>query len=460
MASTYGASSPRQEPEKEAGLRHQLSAAQMTMVGVGGSIGTGLLLGSGAAIKIAGPAVIISFIVAGLITWTVTMALGEMASRHPGAGSFGLYAELYLNHWAGFVSRYAYWIGIAIAVGGELVASATYMGYWFPGVRATVWVIVFAAVLLLINLRQVGDYGWFEFWFAMVKLMTIIAFIVIGGAFLLTGRVAAQYTAHGGFFPNGKLAPALAMGFALFTFAGIEMVAISSGESKSVKEIPRAVRSTFGLLTFVYMCAIVILVGVMPWNGAGVTESPFVSVFRLARLPAASHVMNFVVLSAALSAANASLYVDSRMLFSLARDGYAPAAFGRLTGAGSPLLALLVSAVGILIAAGMEKWAPDSAYIYLISAALFGIILTWWIVLAAHISFRRRLSSADLNALPMHSPGGSALSAAGFVAMIAVMVGTWWTTRLIVISGVLYVVVLSAAFLLVKKGLQESRMKK
>src|SRR5215472_11362820 len=195
-----------EEIKHEQGLRHQLSAGQMAMVGVGGSIGTGLLLGSAAALEIAGPGVILSFALAAFINWTVAMALGELSSVHPAAGSFGLYGDLYLNQWAGFIARAGYWAAIAISIGAELVASATYMAYWFPRTPALTWIALFSLFLLLINLRTVGDYGRFEYWFAMIKLVTIIAFVVVGSALLLDGRVQPQYTAHGGFLPNGSLA--------------------------------------------------------------------------------------------------------------------------------------------------------------------------------------------------------------------------------------------------------------
>src|SRR6266446_10988498 len=265
---------------REEGLRHQLGAGQMAMIAVGGSIGTGLLLGSEAALEIAGPGVILSFALAALITLTVTMALGELSSVHPGAGSFGLYGDLYLNQWAGFIARAGYWAAISISIGAELVASATYLTYWLPSVPALFWVLLFSVLLLLINLRSVGNYGRFEYWFAMIKVATIAAFVVLGALLLLSGRVTPQYTAHGGFLPRGPLAPLLAMGFALYTFGGIEFVAITTGETRSVQEIPRAIRLTFAVLASVYLGAIVIVVGVMPWNRAGITESPFVAVFR------------------------------------------------------------------------------------------------------------------------------------------------------------------------------------
>src|SRR5580704_17821537 len=437
---------------QEGGLRHQLSAGQMAMVAVGGSIGVGLLLGSAAAMEIAGPAVIISFALAGFISWTVTMALGELSSLHPGAGSFGLYADLYLNPWAGFISRAGYWIAISVSVGANLVASATYMRYWFPTVPALVWIALFSLLLIVVNLRSVGDYGRFEFWFAMVKLATMVTFIIIGGTLLAGGRVPPQYTAQGGFFPRGVLAPLLAMTFALYTFGGIEMVAITTGESRSPAEIPRAVRLTFITLAFVYLGSIVVLVGVMPWNRVGVTESPFVTVFRTVGIPAASRLMSFVILTAALSGANANLYSASRMLFSLARGGWAPASLGRLNKAGSPRLALMASSYGIVVAVVLEMWVPGNAFVYILSGALFGLMLSWLVSLAAHISCRRHMSSSQLSRLPMRSPLGAWGSALGLTLVTAAILKTWWDSRVSLVSGLSTLLLLTVAYMFLRSG--------
>jgi AAT family amino acid transporter len=437
---------------QESGLRHQLSAGQMAMVAVGGSIGTGLLLGSAAAMEIAGPAVILSFLLAGFISWTVTMALGELSSAHPAAGSFGLYADLYLGPWAGFISRAGYWVAISVSVGANLVASATYMRYWFATVPALVWIALFSLLLIVVNLRSVGDYGRFEFWFAMVKLVTMVTFIIIGGMLLAGGRVPAQYTAQGGFFPRDVLAPLLAMTFALYTFGGIEMVAITTGESRSPAEIPRAVRLTFITLAVVYLGAIVVLVGVMPWNRVGVIESPFVTVFRIVGIPAASSLMSFVILTAALSGANANLYSASRMLFSLARKGWAPAPLGRLNAAGSPQLALVASSYGIVVAVVLERWAPRNAFVYILTGALFGLMLSWLVSLAAHISCRRRMSSSQVNALPMRSPLGAWGSVLGLTLVTAAILKTWWDSRVSLVSGLSTLLLLTVAYMFLRSG--------
>jgi L-asparagine transporter-like permease len=436
----------------ESGLRHQLSAGQMTMVAVGGSIGTGLLLGTAAAIELAGPAVILSFILAAFISWIVALALGELASTHPAAGSFGVYGDLYLNDYAGFISRAGYWLAIAVSIGAEMVASATYMQLWVPSVPAIVWVLIFSALLLGVNLLSVQAFGRFEFWFAMIKVAVIAAFILLGAGLLLSRRAQPQYTAHGGFFPLGIAAPLLAITFAIYTFGGVEFVAVTSGEATSAEEVARAVRMTFLTLTFLYLGAIIILVGVMPWNHAGVTESPFVTVFRSVKVPGAAHFMNFVVLTAALSGANAALYISSRMLFSLARTGWAPSALGRLNSKGSPTLALLVSSYGIIVALVLERWAASNAFVYILRGAFFGMMLSWIVSLAAHISFRRRLNAEQAAAIPAQSPLRGWGSVIGLVVVLAAIGKTWYDSRVNLISGVSFLIGLTVLYFILRPG--------
>jgi amino acid transporter, AAT family len=440
-----------QEVVHEQGLHHQLTTGQMTMVAVGGSIGTGLLLGSAAALEVAGPGVILSYIIAAFIAYTVAMALGELASMHPAAGSFGVYGELYLNQYLGFLCRAAYWAAIAFSIGAELVASATYMTYWFPAVRGELWVVLFAALLVLVNLRNVSSFGRFEFWFSMIKFATIVGFILAGAALLFSGRVTPQYTAQGGFLPKGPIAPLLAVFWAIYAFGGVEMLAVTTGESRSSKDIPRATRLTFFLLAGVYLGASTILVGVMPWNHTGVSESPFVSVLRLAKVPAAAYFMNFVVLTAALSGANAKLYVASRLLFSMGRTGWAPARLGKLNASGSPRWALLVSSYGIVTALIIENWAPKQAFLYIMGAAFSGLIFSWIVSLAAHISFRWRLTPQQAAALPMRSPLGIWGSILGFVLVSIAVLHTLFSTRINAIGGFAFFAALTIAYLLLKR---------
>jgi L-asparagine transporter-like permease len=238
----------------------------------------------------------------------------------------------------------------------------------------------------------------------MVKVVTILAFIIIGAALLFSGRARPQYTANGGFFPNGYWAMFSAMLFSVYTFGGVEMVAITSGESRTSRDLRRAFWMSMALLTVVYVGAIIVLVGVMPWTGAGVAESPFVTVFRQVGFPAVSHFMNFVVLSAALSSANACLYSDARMLFSLSRSGYAPPFLGKLNAAGEPLPALLVSAGGIVIAFVIERWAPKQAFVNMLSAAFFGLWFSWTVTLRCARLAGSPAVSLDLSLWLSHWP--------------------------------------------------------
>ncbi|HLV94089.1 MAG TPA: amino acid permease [Candidatus Acidoferrales bacterium] len=439
--------------QKASQLRHELSAGQMAMVAVGGSIGVGLLLGSGAAVQVAGPGVILSYLLGAMIAFAVTMALGEMSSLHPAAGSFGVYADKYLGHWAGFVSRYGYWFSLVVAISADLVASAIYMRFWFPRVPSAVWIAGFAAVLLFINLRDVHDFGSFEYWFAMIKVVVIAAFILIGAGLMLGGKVPSHYTNVGGFLPRGAGAPLLALSFVLFNYLGTEMVAVSSGEARSTSDIVRATYITFGVLTFIYVCASAVLVGIVPWNAVGVTQSPFVTVFEIAHIPAVSEVINFVVLTAALSGANACLYVTSRMLYSLAESGYAPAKLAELSSTGSPRNALLVSASGIVIALVVQYVTPQNAFLYIIGASLVGGMLAWCIALASHVAMRRKLSREEIATLPMRAPGGPATSVAAFAGIVVAVALTWWVpqTRITIVTSAPYILLLTVFYLLVKR---------
>jgi len=447
-------------PDLEAGLHKQLSAGKIAMLAVGGSIGTGLLLGSAEALHIAGPAVILSFLLGGAVIWTVAMAMGELASAHPAAGSFGVYADLYLNRWAGFVARYGYWYAMVLAIGAELLASATYVQHWFPQVPALLWIVLFGALLVGVNLMNVGRFGTFEYWFAMMKVAAIAAFILGGAALLFSGRAQSQMTPSqlapsASFVPNGWMAIVAAMPLAVYTFGGVEMVAISSGEARSAKDVARATHIMFAVLAFVYIGSILVLVGSAPWTAFNVESSPFVTAAEHVGLPAAGTMLNLLVLVAALSGANASLYAAARMLFSLARSGFAPVALGRLTPAGSPRLALLCSSGGIVVAIVAKLLVPESAFLYALGAALFGGMAAWMIALAAHISFRRKASKELLASLAMRAPGGAVTSAIGFTGMAVAFFATWYTSlRITMLCAPILLAALTIAYFLAPKRSQ------
>ncbi|MGH9863537.1 MAG: amino acid permease [Candidatus Acidiferrales bacterium] len=413
---------------REDQLARRLTPRQLSMIGLGGAIGTGLFLGSGISVQLAGPGVILSYILAACIALVIAWALAEMAVAHPVAGSFGVYAEIYLNPWAGFTMRYSYWLAQCIAIGSELIAAAIYCSFWFPQVPGWLWVVVFAVALVGINAWSVASFGEFEYWFALIKVVTIVAFLLLGTALLFgVGPLEpvgfANYTVHGGFLPHGWGGVLLAITLAVFSFFGVEVVAVTAGEAQNPTEtIPRALRSVFLRLLLFYVGGSALLVGLVAWNRVGIDVSPFVRAFEAVGLPAAPTVMNFVVLTAALSSANTNLYMCTRMLFSLSRGGYAPARLAGLTRRGIPLAALAASSGGMLAAALAQKFFPQQAYVYMIGAAFFGGLYVWLMILVTHFAFRRH-HRGDAR-LTKFMPASPWLTMLGVVALVGVSVAT------------------------------------
>ena len=444
-------------------LSRQLSSGQLAMIAIGGAIGTGLFLGSSLAVRIAGPGVIVSYLIGAVIALLFMGALSEMAVAHPTAGSFGVYAELYLHPWAGFTVRYTYWAAQCIAIGGEATAIAIYCQWWFPGTAKWMWVLGFAAALLYINARSVGNFGSFEYWFAMIKVVAIVLFIGFGLALLIGAgpRPAIGFsnlTSNGGFLATGWRGVWLAMVFVIFSYMGTEVVAVAAGEAKDpATAVPRAMRTMVGRLILFYLGAIFILICIVPWNriqpGSDVTASPFVKVFQLAGIPAAAHIVNFVVITAAASSMNCNLYLVSRMMFSLARGGYAPAVFGRVGRNGTPLPALLVSAAGLALALLIAVLYPDSAFIYLFGISLFGGLFAWLVIFVTHLFFRPKWEASGGPRLPMRLAGYPYTSLLGAAAIAAILATTWWVPgmRITLVAGVPWLGILSAAYFLVRK---------
>jgi len=427
---SLGASDPAAIVEREAGLHQDLSPRQVAMIGLGSTIGTGLFLGSAISVKLAGPAVILSFVGGACIAVTMMWALAEMAAAHPAAGSFGLYAEMYLHPWAGFAVRLTYWFCMMVVVGSEVVAAAIYCKFWFPGTPSWVWIGLFSLVILYVNCTSIGSLGTFEYWLSMIKVVTIVAFLILGTA-LLSGvgfpRVGlGNYTANGGFLPNGWKGVGLGVVLGLFSFFGIEVVGSTAGEAADPKAaVPKALRRTLIVLVLFYVAGLALVVGIVPWTQIGLGESPFVRVFQTVGIPAASHIMNFVVLTAALSSAVANLYFAARLAFSLARGGYLPAALGRLSGKNMPVVAVLASAGGMAAALGLSEYFKDSLFVFMIGLSTFGALFAWLITLLTHLAFRRFHKRQARPYLQLGPPGpwGSLIGAGG---VLAVLVSTWW----------------------------------
>ena len=437
--------------ERERGLHRSLSAARMSMIAIGGAIGTGLFLGSGLAINLAGPAVLLSYGIGALIGLLLMGCLAEMTIAHPTSGSFGAYAEHYLSPLAGFLVRYAYWCGNVLAVGVELTAIVLYMHFWFPSAPGWVWIVAFAGLLIGINARSVDVFGAVEYWFSLIKIAAIVGFILLA-AYLVwrappdSGVGFANYVSHGGFFPHGLWGAWVAVIMAVFSYFSIEMIAVAAGEAADPGRAVRlAFRSTILRLILFYLLTLALMLAIVPWTLAGVDESPFVKAMRAVHVPGGAGIFNFVILVAALSAMNSQLYITTRMMFSLSRAGYAPRRFGVLDLRGVPLPALLLSSLGVAVSALANLLMPQRAYVFMVSISAFGTLFAWLMIFVTHFAFRRRRAGS---AASFRMPGYPLTTFLGAALMAAVLVTTALTPvfRPTLLFGIPLLLLLSAAY--------------
>jgi amino acid transporter, AAT family len=416
-------------------LHRRLTGRQLTMIGLGGAIGTGLFLGSALAISQAGPATIIAFIVVALVALVIAWALAEMVTVHPTAGAFGTIAHSYLGRWAGFVTRWTYWTIQVIAVGGEVIAAGIYVQYWWPTVPLWLAVVVFSVALIVVNAATVRFFGEFEYWLSMIKVSAIVVFILLGILLITVGLPGApatgvdNLTSDGGFFPLGLNGVFLAMVFVVFSFIGTEVVSVTAAEAENpARDVPRAARQMVVRLAIFYILAIAVVLTIAPWSqtaqGGSLDASPFVRVLDAAHVPGGASLMNFVILTAALSSANTNLYLTTRMLHSLAGHGYAPAALGKVSRSGAPRNALVLSTAGLAIAAALSVNQGDDAYIALFGISVFGALVVWMMILASHARFRLLRRQHGLPDSPARMWGAPVTTGLAFLFLGAVLVST------------------------------------
>jgi AAT family amino acid transporter len=421
-------------------LRRRLSQRQLTMLAIGGAIGVGLFLGSGVTIRIAGPGVIISYLLGAIIALIVAYSLAEMAVVHPDAGSFGVYAEKYFSRWAGFAVRTTYGLVQMIAIGAEVTAVAIYFSFWFPTVPQWIWVLSVSIGLIALNTLHVGRFGEIEYWFALIKVVAILVFIGVGAALIVgIGPHPAiglkNLTANGGFLPHGWLGVWLALTLVVTSYMGVEVIAVTAGEAESPeKSIPKAMRTIVFRLIFFYVLAITIMLAMTPWNqtgaGTGLTASPFVRAFSSAGIPFAATIMNIVVITAALSSCNTDLYLTTRMLFSLARGKYVPASLSKLAKNGVPRRALAVSSAGMVAAILLAIYAPGKAFLALYGVAVAGMFFVWIVILLTHIAFRRALGPERVAKLPMRLRFYPYSTILGIAALLGITISTFFVDGL------------------------------
>ena len=441
--------------EREQGLERRLSSRQLSMIAIGGAIGTGLFLGSSFAIAFAGPSVLVSYAIGAVITLLLMGAMAEMTVAHPTSGSFGAWAEFYLSPLAGFLVRFAYWAGVVFALGTEVTAVSVYMRFWFPTVPGWIWILTFTFLLVAVNAFNVSFFGSVEYGFSALKVTAIIAFLILGSWVVFSaphgGSIGFHnYIAFGGFFPKSFSGTWLAVLVALFSYFSIEMIAVAAGEAKDpARAITHAFRATMFRLVLFYLLTLALVLAIVPWNvtATGETQSPFVTVMLRTHIAGAAGVVNFVILIAALSAMNSQLYITTRMLFSLSRAGFAPARLGKLTRHGVPIAALFVSTVGIALAALLNLLYHDHSFLIMLAISMFGPMFTWLMIFVTHLNFRRRNAETKL-AFRMWGYPWTSLAGAGL--MLAALVTTLFTPAFqpTLLYGIPFLMLLTAIYLL------------
>ncbi|MFB7776423.1 amino acid permease [Streptomyces bauhiniae] len=412
----------------EEGYERGLGSRQVQMIAIGGAVGVGLFLGAGANIAKAGPSLILMYALAGAIIFFIMRALGELLLYRPVSGSFAEYSREFLGPFFGYFTGWTYWLMWVVTGMAELTAAAIYVNYWFPGVPRWVTALVFLVVLFGANLISVKLFGELEFWFSMVKVTALIGMIVIGLGVLTFGFSAAGDTASvanlyqfDGFFPKGVGSSLMTLQGVMFAYLAVELVGVTAGESEDPeKTLPKAINTLPWRIALFYVGALTVILCVVKWTEFAPGVSPFVKAFAVIGIPAGAGIVNFVVLTAALSSCNSGMYSTGRMLRTLADNGEAPRAFAKLSSTKAPALGITVSVLFMGIGVVLNYVVPEKAFGYVTSVATAAGIWTWLMILISHVLYRRAVAAGRLPASSFPAPGGSVFSYVAIVFLLFV----------------------------------------
>src|SRR5918994_1987260 len=449
----------REQGRQQGHLQQGLKRRHMTMISLGGIIGAGLFVGTGPILNQAGPATILTYLLTGCILILIMRMLGEMAVALPTVGSFSDYGRMALGNWAGFSIGWLYWYFWAIVVGFEATVAASILGQYIPNVAP--WLIALILVLLLTatNLYSVGSYGEFEFWFAGIKVVAIIIFILLGFLFVIglwpgNSPGLSNLYAEGGFFPNGPLAMFSGVATVIFAFVGAEIVTIAAAESNEPgRNVARATNAVIYRVLLFYVVSVFFVACIVPWN-TGFTEdiikSPFTLAFQRIGIPGSGTLMNFVVLTAVLSVLNSSLYTTSRMLFALTRHNDAPGFFTSTTARGVPIWAILAGTSFGYVSVAIYYFFPANVFTWLINASGAIALFAYLLIAISELVMRRRLEREDPESLQLRMWFYPWLTYLSIAAMVAVLVAMFIipAQRPLLIASVISLGVILAAYLL------------
>ena len=412
-------------------LKRGLKNRHVQLLAIGGAIGTGLFLGSGRSISLAGPSILLTYMITGIICFFIMRALGELLLSNLNHHSFIDFVEEYLGDRAAFISGWTYWFCWLSLAMADLTAVGLYMQYWIPWMPQWIPALVVLAVLLVMNLTAVKHFGEMEFWFALIKVIAIVSLIIIGLIMILTGFTTNAGAAafdnlwnYGGWFPNGTMGFILSFQMVVFAFTGIELVGLTAGETENPKKvIPMAINNIPLRIILFYIGSLAIIMSIYPWIAVDPNSSPFVAVFNAVGILAAASIVNFVVLTSAASATNSGIFSTSRMIYALSKRGHAPSRMRRLTNHAVPYQATLFSAAALLFTVVLNYVMPESVFIMITSISTFCFIYIWAIIVICHLKYRKtnpELAKQSTFRMPLY-PFMNYLILAFFVFILVVL---------------------------------------
>jgi AAT family amino acid transporter/D-serine/D-alanine/glycine transporter len=420
-------------------LSRNLRDRHIQLIALGGTIGVGLFLGSAKAIHHAGPGLLLAYAVGGIAIFLIMRALGELLTYRPVAGSFAVYADEFCGHFAGFATGWSYWFMWVMTAMAELTAIGVYVRYWFPHVPQWLPALVALVTMYGVNKLAVRVFGELEFWFALIKVLTIVG-LILGGLFVIFFHVGelgptagfSNLWSHGGFLPFGILGVLLTLQMVTFAYQGVELIGVTAGEAENPQVVlPKATNGiTYRILIF-YLGAVAVIMSLVPWTELSPDTSPFVFVFEKMHVPAAADIINLVVITAAASSCNSGIFSTGRMLYSLAHRGQAPQALGKLSAQHIPSAGINLSAAVMLVAVAFNYVVPEKAFIYITSISTVGTLWTWGIIMVAHRNYRRAVTAGRARASSFPMPGAPWANwlVLAFLAGVTCMLGLDEDTR-------------------------------
>ncbi len=446
--------------QQEKGLKRGLNARHIRFMALGSAIGTGLFYGSASAIQMAGPAVLLAYLIGGAAVFMVMRALGEMAVHNPVSGSFGHYASTYLGPMAGFILGWTYAFEMIIVCLADVTAFGIYMGFWFPEVARWVWVLGIVFLIGGLNLCNVKVFGEMEFWLSLLKVGAIVAMILGGFGIMLFGIHSAGETqasglsnlwAHGGFMPNGIGGLIASFAVVMFAFGGIEIIGITAGEAKDPQRvIPKAINAVPLRILLFYVLTLFVLMAIYPWPQIGSQGSPFVQIFSKLGIGSAATILNIVVISAAVSAINSDIFGAGRMMYGLAQQGQAPKGFAQLSRQGVPWMTVVVMGAALLGGVVLNYLIPENVFLLIASIATFATVWVWLMILFTQVAMRRSMTKEQVAELKFPVPFWPYAPAAAIVFMLFVfgVLGYFPDTQAALMVGAVWIVLLIVAYLL------------